>query len=480
MPRDDQKPAPHWDDQKPAPLWDDLTEWSAKAGAWAAAYHRHKRDLPVRARVAPGDIAAQLPDSPPEGGEDMTAILEDFERILLPGMTHWQHPRFFAYFCNNATPPTALADFLIATLSPQCILWQAAPAATELETRMLEWLRQAVGLPDTFQGVIQGTASEATLAAVLTMRERALDWAGNRDGLAGQPKLRLYTTAEVHPSVDRAVWVAGIGDANLIRLPVKGPLRGMDPDALAAAIRDDRAAGHLPIGVLACLGGTAMGACDPLDRIAEITARENLYLHVDAAWAGNAMICPELRPLWAGIEGADSLVFNPYKWLGAQAEGSIHFLKHPEDLRRTLAYQPEYLKGPESDVINYSEWTVPLGRRFRALKLWFLIRAYGLDGLRGRIRNHIRWSTALCDRLRAHPRFEIVTEPILSLFTFRVPGDDAAQRAFVERVNRDGRIMITPADVAGQVVCRFQVGQFDTLEEDVALAYEVLVELGEN
>lgn len=461
------------------PSWDDLESWGKRFSDWAAEYHRRKGDLPVRPTTAPGDIAALLPDAPPETGEDMEDIFGDFERIIMPGMTHWQHPRFFAYFCNNATPPTVLAEYLIAALSPQCMIWQSSPAATELETRVLDWLRQALDLPEGFHGVIQGSASEATVAAVLNMRERALNWAGNSKGLPGQKTLRIYTTAEVHSSVDRAIWVAGIGDENLVRLPTHGPLKSMDPKALEAAIQADIAAGMLPAGIISCVGGTSIGACDNVAEVADIAERHGLFLHVDAAWAGNAMICPELRDLWAGVERADSLMFNPYKWMGAQFDGSVHFVRAPEDLTRTLGYQPEYLKTHGADgFINYSEWTVPLGRRFRALKLWFLIRAYGLDALRHRIRNHIRWSEALCERLRAHPTFEIVTEPILSLFTFRLAdGDDETQRAYVEAINTDGRIFLTPTQTDGRVAIRFQVGQFDTTEEDVMMAYDVLAEL---
>ncbi len=460
--------------------WDDFPGWGAKISEWAAEYHRTLRDRPVRAQTKPGDIAAQLPVSPPEGPEGMHAILDDFERIVMPGMTHWQHPRFFAYFPANAAPPSMLAEMLVSTLAAQCMLWQTSPAATEMETRMLDWLRQAIGLPERFAGVIQDSASSATLAAVLTMRERALDWQGNAEGLSGMPRLRVYASAEVHSSVDRAIWVAGIGQENLIRVPVVGPLRGMDAAALEAAIVADIAAGHRPAGVVACTGGTGTGACDDLQAVIAVAKRHGLYVHVDAAWAGAAMICTEFRTLWTGVEGADSVVFNPHKWLGAQFDCSAHFVAEPESLVRTLAIQPEYLKTHGHDgLINYSEWSVPLGRRFRALKLWFLIRSYGLEGLRTRLRNHVAWSRALADRLRADPAFEIVTEPVLSLFTFRLAGrDDAAQLAFVNRVNDDGRIYLTQTKVDGRMVVRFQVGQFDATEADVLFAGDVIRELG--
>jgi aromatic-L-amino-acid decarboxylase len=401
------------------------------------------------------------------------------DRVVMPGLTHWQHPRFFAYFPANAAPPSVLAEMLVSILAPQCMLWQTSPAATEMETRMLDWLRQATGLPDRFAGVIQDSASSATLAAVLTMRERATGWQGNAAGLAGGPALRVYSSGEVHTSVDRAIWVSGIGQQNLVRIPTAGPLRGMDPAALDAAIRADLASGHRPAGVIACTGGTSTGGSDDIAAVVEVAHAHGLYVHVDAAWAGAAMIAPEFRTLWAGVEHADSVVWNPHKWLGAQFDCCAHFVADPEALVRTLAIQPEYLRTHGEDgIINYSEWSVPLGRRFRALKLWFLIRAEGLEGLRARIRNHVRWSEALCERLRTTPGFEIVTEPVLSLFTFRPAGaSDEAIIAWVNRINDDGRIYLTQTRVAGHIAVRFVAGQWDTTEADVAAAFDVITGL---
>ena len=319
------------------PTWDDLEAWGAEAARWGSEYHRTLRDRPVRAQVKPGEIAAQLPKAPPETPEAMEDIFRDVDEIILPGITHWQHPRFFAYFATNASAPSVVADYMIANLAVNGLIWQTSPAATELETRVVDWVRQALDLPPDFHGVIQGSASEATLAAVLTMRERTLDWDGNRSGLPGQKPLRIYTTAEVHTSIDRAIWVAGIGQENLIRIPTTGPLKSMDTKALEAAIEADRAAGMLPAGIISCVGGTSVGACDKIEDVAAVARRQNLYLHVDAAWAGNAMICPEYRPLWAGTEKADSVVFNPYKWIGGQFGGSVHFVRSPEELTKTLA-----------------------------------------------------------------------------------------------------------------------------------------------
>jgi aromatic-L-amino-acid decarboxylase len=463
--------------------WEDFARWGRRIADWGAAYHKGLRDRPVRAQVKPGDLLGRLPQSPPETGEPMDAIFADFENLVLPGMTHWQHPRFFAYFPANAAPPSVLAEYIVSTMAAQCMLWQTSPAATEMETRMLDWLRQAVGLPDTFTGVIQDSASSATLAAVLTMREKALGWDGNKKGLFDQPRLRIYASGEVHTSVDRAMWVSGIGEDNLIRIPVEGNRRGMQPEALRKAISADLQAGFKPAGIILSTGGTSIGGSDDIAACIEVAKGFDLYTHLDAAWAGAAMIVPEFRDLWQGVDGVDSMVFNPHKWLGAQFDCSAHFLKNPDDLVRTLAIRPEFLKTHGHDgMINYSEWSVPLGRRFRALKLWFLIRSYGLEDLRQRIRNHVTWSRALAERLRAEPDFEIITEPVLSLFSFRYAPNgatdlDALNQRLVDAINDDGRIYITQTLFEGKKVIRFQVGQFDCTEADVATAFDVITEI---
>jgi aromatic-L-amino-acid decarboxylase len=455
-------------------------QWAVRAAGWGADYRATLRERPVRAQVAPGEVAARLPRQPPEAAESMETIFADFVSTIVPGMTHWQHPRFFAYFPANAAPVSVVAEILVSSMAAQCMLWQTSPAATELETVVLDWLRQALGLPDAFTGVIQDSASSATLAAVLTMRERALGWEGNRRGLAAHPPVRVYASDQVHSSIDRAVWVAGIGDQNLVRIPVRGALRGMDVAALERAIDRDLASGLRPAGVIASVGGTSVGATDEVGAVVAAAARRGLYVHVDAAWAGSAMICPEFRRCWSGIEGADSVVLNPHKWLGAQFDCSTHYVRDPASLVRTLAIHPEYLKTPGArGIVNYSEWHVPLGRRFRALKLWFLLRAHGLEGLRALVRRHVAWSTALSARLGAEPDFEIVTAPMLSLFTFRyVPrgaGDlDDLNLRLLEAINADGRIYLTQTRVDRQVVIRFQAGPFDTTEEDVAGAFDVI------
>ena len=459
--------------------WDDFAAHAKAVADWGAAYRETIRDRPVRAQTNPGDIAALLDTSPPEAGTGLGTIMEDFDRIVMPGITHWQHPRFFAYFNSNAAPASVLAEFIAAIIAPQCMLWQTSPAATEMETRMLDWLRQGLGLPEGYQGVIQDSASSATLAAVLTMRERALNYRGNIEGLHGAPQLRIYCSDQVHSSIDRAIWVAGIGQDNLVKIRTTGDLRHMDPLDLEAAITEDKLAGRVPAGIIAATGATGMGACDDLESVAAVAEEHELYTHLDAAWAGAAMICPEFRTLWTGADRFDSIVFNPHKWLGAQFDCAAHFLRDPDVLRQTLAIRPEYLKthGTE-DIIDYSEWSIPLGRRFRALKLWFLMRHYGMEGLRSRMRNHVAWSQALCDRLRAEDDFEIVTEPILSLWTFRVSGasDDDTQ-ALVDAINDDGRIYLTQGMVDGRKVIRFQAGQFDCEDRDFDTAFDTITEI---
>ena len=462
---------------------EEFRQWSHKAADWGADYRENLRERPVRAQTQPGEIAAQIADTPPETAEPMERIFADFEQKIMPGMTHWQHPRFFAYFPANAAPVSVIAEYLVTVMAAQCMLWQTSPAATELETKVIDWLRQALGLPEGFSGVIQDSASSATLAAVLTMRERALDWQGNRQGLSDQPRLRIYATDQVHTSIDRAIWVAGIGEENLVRVSTKGDLRSMDAEALETAILADKAQGHLPAGIIACVGGTSVGGTDDIAALATVAKKHGLYLHVDAAWAGSAMICPEFRHYWTGIEGADSIVFNPHKWLGAQFDCSVQFIRDPDAHVRTLAIKPEYLKTHGKDgIINYSEWSVPLGRRFRALKLWFLLRAHGLEGLRQMIRNHVAWAQKLAARIAAEPGFELVTQPMLSLFSFRhAPGGvtdlDAHNLRLLEAINNDGRIYLTQTKVDGRFAIRFQIGQFETTETDVDVAFEVITSM---
>ncbi len=458
---------------------DELNHWSKRAADWAREYHAGLRERPVRPDLAPGEFLAKIQGPVPENPEPIEAIFDDFARLVPDAMTHWQHPRFFAYFPANAAPASMLAEQLANAMAGQAMLWQTAPAANEMEALVVGWLRDAIGLPGSFTGTIHDSATTATFSAVLTMRERALDFTGLGQGLSGAPRLRLYASAQNHSSVDKAARLSGIGQQNLVKIPTRenDALFSMDPQALDAAIRADLAAGFRPAGVILVTGGTGIGACDDLAACIEVARAHGLPTHVDAAWAGSAMICEEFRPLWAGVAQADSIVFNPHKWLGAQFDCSVQFLRDPAPQIATMGLRPDYLQTQGADeVVNYNEWTLPLGRRFRALKLWFLLRSEGLARLRARIRNHVKWAREACESIRALPGFTITSEPILSLFTFRF-GDDARTARLLERVNNDGRIYLTQTSHEGAFVIRVQVGQFDCTREDVMMIATVLAEI---
>ena len=448
---------------------DDLAHWSKRAADWARDYHAGLRGRPVRPDLAPGDFRKLIEAPVPEAPTPIEEVFDDFARLVPDAMTHWQHPRFFAYFPANAAPASMLAEQLAGAMASQAMLWQTAPAANEMEALVIDWLRDALGLPQDFTGTIHDSATTATFSAVLTMRERALGYTGLTEGLSGAPRLRLYASAQTHSSVDKAARLSGIGQDNLVKIPgrVGDPLYSMDPAALDAAIRADLAAGHRPAGVILATGGTAIGACDDLAACIGVAKAHGLPTHVDAAWAGTAMIAPEFRHLWAGIEGADSIVFNPHKWLGAQFDASVQFLRDPAPQIATMGLRPDYLQTRHVDeVVNYNEWTLPLGRRFRALKLWFLLRIEGLEALRTRIRNHVAWSEEAARAIAAMDGFEIVTGPILSLFSFHYR-DDATTAALLDEVNRDGRIYVTQTTHEGRFVIRVQVGPWDCTRDDV-------------
>lgn len=449
---------------------------------WMADYLAGIEDYPVRSSAAPGGILARLPAAPPEAGEPMEEIFADFRSVVMPGITHWQHPSFFAYFTANSSPPSVLAEMLTATLAVQGMVWQTSPAATELETRVMDWLRQMIGLPEGFAGVIHDTASVATLSALLVARERALDWQGNDQGLGAAGRMTIYGSEEAHSSLDKAVRIAGFGQENLRKIPVdaEGALR---PEALAEAIAADRAAGARPVAVMATLGSTGRGSFDPLAAIGAICRRERLWLHVDAAWAGSALLLPEQRWMIEGIEDADSFVFNPHKWLFTNFDCTAFFLRDAAALTRTFSILPAYLKTREGDaVINYRDWGIQLGRRFRALKLWFVIRSYGLEGLRAKIADHISWAKALAAEIEAAPDFELLAPCHLALVCFRYrpagtePGAklDALNTALLERLNDSGRLYLSPSTLGGATAIRFNIGQTSTQWHHIEAAWQTI------
>ena len=458
---------------------DEFRRYGHQVVDWIADYLDTVQDFPVRAQVKPGEIRAQLPAAPPMEGEAFEAMMQDFKDIILPGITHWQHPRFFAYFPANVTPPSMLAEMLTNALGINGMLWETSPAATELEEQMMQWLKGMLHLPMAWSGVIQDTASSATFCAVLAARERATDWTVNETGLKDAPELAFYTSSEAHSSLEKAVKMAGLGKAS-IRLVPTGPDHAMQPKALAEMLAADREAGIVPAMVMATVGSTSVGAADPLQAIAIIARANNMYFHVDAAWAGSAMICPEYRSLLDGIEGADSFVFNPHKWMGVQFDCTAHFVRDKGTLIRTLTILPAYLETREgSEVTDYRDWGVQLGRRMRALKLWFTIRSYGVAGLQAMFRNHIAWAEQLATLITAEADFELVTGPNLSLLTFRhAPyGKSTAQLdqisdELLQAINDDGFTYLTRTLVDGRPVIRFQIGQAQTTEEQVLATWE--------
>lgn len=465
---------------------DDFRRHGHQLVDWMADYMRDVGTLPITPAVRPGDIRRQLPSSPPESGEPFDNLLQDFTGIIVPGMTHWNHPGWFAYFPANNSPPSVLAEMLIATLGAQCMSWATSPAATELEQVTMDWLRQMLGLPEGFTGVIQDTASTATLVALLCARERATNHAAGLAGLAGTgARLTVYASSEAHSSIDKGVKLAGYGLEQLRRVPVDQAY-AMVPDALERMIAADREAGFVPACVVATVGTTSSTAIDPLPRIAEVCRRHGVWLHVDAAYAGTAAIVPELRPLFDGVEQADSFVFNPHKWMLVNFHCSAYFVRDRDTLLRTFQVTPEYLRTAEDrEVVNFRDWGIQLGRRFRALKLWFVIRSYGLEGLRELVRKHVRLARELAGWIEAAPGFELMAPVPLGLVCFRHrpagmemddPRLDDLNAALLARVNATRRVHLTHTRLGGRYVIRVAIGQRQTERAHVEEVWRLIQE----
>lgn len=449
---------------------------------WVADYLDGVEGYPVRATTPPGAVSTALSEHPPEAGEDWDAIIADLDRIIMPGVTHWQHPMFMAYFPCITSPPAVLAELVIAGLGVQGMMWETSPAATELETRVLEWLREALALPRWFEGVIQDSASTSTLVAILAARERATDLGGNARGGAAFAGLATYASSDAHSSVQKAMRIAGIGDEHFRAIAVAGD-GGMDAGALEAAIIADITAGLRPAMVVATLGATGTGACDDLARIGDIAKRYGVWLHVDAAWAGSALILPEQRAMANGLDAADSLVVNPHKWLYTGMDLSVLYARSSADLERCFAILPEYLRTAETEVINYRDRGITLGRRFRALKLWFVIRSYGLDGLRRELRHHIALAQQLAERIGSEPDFEISMPPRLALFVFcyRPSGVaerelDALNEKLLDALNQSGQIYLTRIRINNQFAIRVSVGQTGVTEQHMNKAFRLITD----
>ncbi len=444
---------------------------------WIADYYERVERLPVLSQVAPGGVRARLPLEAPEQGETFEAMLHDVEEILLPGITHWQSPNFFGYFPANASPPAILGELLSAGLGVQGMLWTTSPACTELESHVLDWIVEMLGLPESFKtsgpggGVIQDSASSATLCALLAARQRAT---AGTEGAAGSNRLTCYTSTQAHSSVDKAVRIAGLPEGNLRRIQVDERF-AMRAEDLEAQLAWDRAAGNCPFFVVATVGTTASNGLDPLRQIGEVCRSFGVWLHVDAAMSGTAAVCPEYRYILDGIEYADSFCFNPHKWMFTNFDCDCFFVSERKPLIDALSVLPDYLRNAASEsgsVIDYRDWQIPLGRRFRALKLWFVIRHYGVEGIRHHVRRHVSMARDLARRVERDEKFELAAPVPLNLVCFRHVAGDTFNRKLLDELNASGALFLTHATLDGRFTLRMAIGQTYTEQRHVDAAWE--------
>ena len=448
---------------------------------WMASYMENVEKYPVKSVVKPGDIFNKIPDSPPAESGSFSSLMEDFEEIIMPGITHWQSPNFFAYFPANTSPPSILAEMIIATLGAQCMIWETSPAAAELEEKMMIWLRELIGLPSDFEGVIQDSASTATLSAILTAREKTTGFSINNDGSEHAGILRIYCSGQTHSSVEKAVKICGIGRKNLVKIPVKEDF-SMDPEKLKEAIIEDRKNGFIPCCVVATIGTTGTTSVDPIRAIGEVCHENGIWLHIDAAMGGTALILPEFQWMLDGKEYIDSLVFNPHKWMFTNFDCTAFFIKDPELLIKTFEILPEYLKTRTRGQVNdYRDWGVPLGRRFRALKLWSVIRSYGTDGLRDKIRYHISIASRLSEMISKEIDFQILAPVRLNVVCFRyLPAGmkedqiNEINEKLNHLLNDSGKIYLTHTVLNGHYTLRLVTGQTNVTLEHVEKAWDLI------
>ena len=446
---------------------------------WIADYMAEIEDYSVCSALEPGEVWKKISVHPPSSGESMENLFRDFQDIIVPGITHWQHPSWFAYFPANNSPPSVLAELLTAGLGAQCMIWKTSPSAAELEDAVMEWLRQMLGLPEGMSGVIQDTASTATLVALITARERATDFGSNRIGL-NEP-LMVYTSEEAHSSVIKGAKIAGYGEDSIRYVPTDNAF-AMDASKLEEMILSDRKQDLRSACVVATLGTTSSTGIDPLKRIGEVCERYDIWLHVDAAFAGTAAILPEMRWMMEGAEYMDSFVFNPHKWMLTNFDCSAYFVRDPSLLRRTFEIHPEYLRtGEDEEMRNYRDWGIQLGRRFRALKLWFVIRSYGVNGLQEMVREHIRLARNVKTWVGEHEFFELMAPVHLSLVCFRMNDGrnelelNELNRELLDKINRSGKVFLTHTVLKNKFVIRMVVGSRTTEERHVKEAWKLIV-----
>lgn len=462
---------------------DEFRRYGRDVVDWIADYMEQVEQYPVLSQAAPGQIRAKLPDAPPQSGEPFDAILRDVNDVILPGITHWQSPNFFAFFPANNSGPSILGDMISSGLGVQGMLWATSPACTELETHVLDWLVEMMALPDQFSsagdggGVIQDSASSASLCALLAARERASDYRTNRQGV--DRRLIVYTSTQAHSSIEKAMMISGLGVDNLRLIETDEQYR-MRPDVLQQAIEADLQAGHTPCFVAATVGTTSSGAVDPLEAIGAICRQHGLWFHVDAAMYGTAELCPEFRGMFAGLDLADSYTFNPHKWMFVNFDCNAFFVRERAALIRTLSILPEYLKNQATQsgaVIDYRDWQIPLGRRFRALKLWFVIRSFGVLALQEKIRQHVELAQEFAGWVDSHPDFERVVDAPLNLVCFRHKGGEEASRAILDQANASGQMYLTHTKLGGSFVLRMSIGQTNTKSEHVRRAWDLIQSL---
>ncbi len=456
---------------------EEFRRWGHRLIDWIADYRDHVEQYPVMSQVKPGEIRSMLPEKPPMQGEPFDAILRDVDRIIMPGIMHWQSPNFFGFFPSNNSGPSILGELLSTGLGVQGMLWATSPACTELETHVLDWLVELLGLPPAFHssstggGVIQDSASSAALCAILAARERSTG--GRSNSLGADGSLTAYISTQTHSSIEKGVRIAGLGADQLRQIEVDANY-AMRPDRLAEAIALDRAAGLRPCFVCATVGTTSSTAIDPIREIGRICRKENAWFHVDGAMAGTATICPEFHPLHDGVELAESYCFNPHKWMFTNFDCDCFFVADRAHLIRTLSILPEYLRNRATEsgaVIDYRDWQVPLGRRFRALKLWFVLRSFGIEGLRQRVRQHIQYARELADWVKADPRFEMAAPVTLALVCFRHRGGDAVNQKILDQLNASGKLYLSHTRLDDKFTLRFSIGQTETQRHHVAQAW---------